>query len=58
MPGLSLGLGLGLSARNKGGGAAAYASGPPPAGYRWDFVTFQGARVTHIGVPVVALVGA
>ena len=40
----------------KGVGAAAYASRPAPAGYRWEFVTSQSARVTSWGRPVVALV--
>lgn len=41
---------------DKGVGASAYASRPAPAGYRWDFVTSQGARVTSGGRPVVDLV--
>jgi hypothetical protein len=54
---LSLGLGLGLT-RNTGVGAAAYAPYVAPAGYRWDFVTYNGARVTYNAEPVVALIGA
>jgi hypothetical protein len=42
-------------APRQGVGAAAYASGPAPAGYRWSFVTFLGERVTYLGAPVVAL---
>lgn len=41
----------------EGGGASAYASMPAPSGSYWDFVTFNGERVTFNGVPVVALVG-
>ena len=44
--------------RNTGGGAASYASYPAPSGYRWDFVTYNGARVTYNAEPVVALIGA
>lgn len=29
---------------------------PPPMGYRWEFVTSYGERVTSNGDPVVALV--
>lgn len=57
MPGLSLGLGLGLNPR-KGGGAASYAPFPAPTGFRWDFLTSSGQRVTSSGVPVVVLIGA
>jgi len=39
-----------------GAGAAYYASSPAPAGFRWDFVTQNGARVTQDNEPVVALV--
>lgn len=39
-----------------GGSAASYASSPAPDGYRWDFVTFNGASVTFNGEPVVSLV--
>jgi len=52
---LSLGLGLALT-RNKGVGAAQYASHPAPAGYRWDFVTDNGVRVTDGNQPIVDLV--
>lgn len=48
---------LGL-AQTKVGGAARWADRPAPAGYRWDFVTRGGERVTRAGEPVVALVGA
>lgn len=41
----------------EGVGASAYASTPSPTGFRWDFVTLGGERVTLAGVPVVALVG-
>lgn len=40
------------------GVAAAYASFPAPAGFRWDFLTSAGQRVTVSGRPVVVLVGA
>lgn len=40
-----------------GGGAAHWANGPAPSGFRWDFVTYLGERVTYLGEPVVALVG-
>ena len=40
----------------KGVGAAQYASSAAPAGYRWDFVTDNGVRVTDRNVPVVDLV--
>lgn len=43
-------------ALSEGGGAAAYASHPAPDGYRWDFVTQDGVRVTYLNEPVVALV--
>lgn len=39
-----------------GGNPAAWASSPAPSGYRWDFVTFNGERVTRSGEPVVSLV--
>ncbi len=39
-----------------GGNPAAWASSPAPSGYRWDFVTFNGAMVTRSGEPVVSLV--
>lgn len=42
----------------EGVGASAYAPFPAPAGYRWDFVTYDGVRVTYNGEPVVALVEA
>lgn len=44
------GLGLGT------GGAAVWAPYPAPSGFRWDFVTSNGDRVTSNGEPVVALV--
>ncbi|WAC26352.1 hypothetical protein [Ancylobacter sp. SL191] len=40
----------------RGTPASAYARTPAPAGYRWDFVTYNGERVTFRGEPVVALV--
>lgn len=43
-------------ASHKGGGASSFASRPAPAGFQWDFVTAQGARVTAQGSPVVTLV--
>lgn len=49
-------LGYPLSASATGGGAAQYASGPAPSGFAWDFVTFNGERVTKSNDPVVALV--
>lgn len=55
---MPMGLGLGIKlTSSQGVGASAYASRPAPAGYHWEFVTFQGGRVTFVGVPVVALVG-
>ena len=45
-----------IATLSKGVGAAAYASGPAPAGYRWDFVTDNGVRVTDGGEPVVDIV--
>jgi len=47
-----------LLALSKTFGAAYYAPYPAPSGYKWDFVTSSGTRVTSNGVPVVALVGA
>lgn len=45
MGALSLALGLGLTTTpGKGGGVL-------PAGF--DFVTYEGVRVTHLGLPVV-----
>lgn len=38
------------------GGAAVWAPYPAPSGFRWDFVTSNGDRVTSNGEPVVALV--
>lgn len=55
---LSLNLGEVTHARNKGGGAAAFASFAAPAGFRWDFVTLNGQRVALNGEPVVTLVEA
>lgn len=56
------GFGIGYFSRHiplsKGGGASAYAPYPAPSGYRWDFVTYNGARVTYNAEPVVALIGA
>ncbi len=43
-------------ALSQGVGAAAYASSPAPAGFRWEFVTDNGVRVTDNGIPVVDLV--
>lgn len=40
------------------GGAEQYASSAAPAGYRWDFVTQDGQRITQDNVPVVDLVRA
>lgn len=37
--------------------AASFASSPAPSGYHWEFVTYNGDRVTYGGEPVVALVG-
>lgn len=54
---LSLGLGLGLGVSLLNAGASAYADGPAPPGFHWEFVTFNGARVTRLSIPVVALVG-
>ena len=48
---------LRIATLNKGG-AASFAPYTAPAGYRWDFVTYNGERVTSEGVPVVALIGA
>lgn len=42
----------------QGGGAARYAPYPAPSGYRWDFVTEDGVRVTQDNEPVVDLVRA
>ena len=42
----------------KGGGAFAYAPYPAPNGFRWDFVTSNGERVTSNNEPIVALIGA
>lgn len=38
--------------------ASAYAPFPAPSGFRWDFVTSNGERVTSNSEPVVALVEA
>jgi hypothetical protein len=43
---------------SKGVGASQYAPYPAPSGFRWDFVTYSGERVTSSGEPVVALIGA
>lgn len=40
-----------------GAGASSFAPYPAPAGYHWDFVTFNGERVTSNGALVVSLVG-
>lgn len=56
MLGLSLGLTLGNPTLGAVGSASAYASHPAPPGYRWVFVTDNGARVTDNGIPVVDLV--
>lgn len=42
----------------QGGGASQYASYAAPIGFRWDFVTLNGARVTQSNEPVVVLVRA
>lgn len=42
-------------ALSTGVGAAAYASMPAPAGWRWVFVTFLGERQTFNGVPQITL---
>jgi len=55
---LSLSLSLGSAALGTGGGAARYASYPAPSGFRWDFVTLNGERVTLNNEPVVALLRA
>lgn len=39
-----------------GADAATYARRPAPAGFHWVFVTRLGARVTRLGIPLVALV--
>lgn len=55
------GLGMnpsGIANPSAGGGASSYAPRPAPSGYRWDFVTSQGVRVTSQNEPVVALVRA
>lgn len=41
-----------------GGSAASFASYLAPVGYRWEFVTFNGERLTLAGEPVVHLVRA
>lgn len=51
----SLGIGLSNTLGSRGK-AASFASSPAPAGYHWEFVTFQGIGVTFNSVPVVALV--
>ena len=38
-----------------GGGPAEHASGPPPPGYRWAYVTNNGERVSNNTSFVVAL---
>lgn len=55
MLGLSLTLTIGNPILNEGG-AASYADHPAPTGFRWDFVTSNGVRVTQDNEPVVALV--
>jgi len=60
--GASIGIGTGAivagDAHGTGGNPAAWASSPAPSGYRWDFVTFNGAMATRSGEPVVHLVRA
>jgi hypothetical protein len=56
---LNIGMGLGLTAVRRETqivSAAAYASYAAPAGYRWEYETYNGVRVTYNGEPVVALV--
>lgn len=47
-----------IATLSKGVGASRYAPYAAPSGYRWDFVTYNGERVTYAGSPVVALIGA
>ncbi len=54
MGGVGIGIGLGLRPPRKG--ASAYAPYPAPNGFAWDFVTYQGARVTYRSAPVVTLI--
>lgn len=55
MSGMSLSnLSMGMAGPTKGVGAAAYAPFPAPAGYRWEFVTDGGERLTD-GEPLVDL---
>lgn len=59
--GLSFGTTWGLSrplAPTKGVSASAYAPYAAPSGWRWDFVTEIGARVTERLSPAVTLVRA
>ena len=49
---------LRIATLSKGVRASFYAPFAAPAGYRWDFVTDNGSRVTAGGVLVVALIGA
>lgn len=53
--GFSLGRADGARLIKGGGVPAPY---PPPAGYRWDYVTENNIRVTERNEPVVALVRA
>ncbi len=53
---LGIGLSIPLATVLAPGNPAAWASSAAPAGYRWDFVTQNGALVTRSGEPVVALV--
>lgn len=53
---MRLGLRVGLNAFINNNNAHLYAPYPAPSGFKWDFVTWQGMRVTWQGVPVVALV--
>lgn len=48
----------GVAALNKGVGASSFAPYPAPTGWRWDFVTEDGVRVTEDNEPVVDLVRA
>ena len=49
---------VGMPTLSKGVGASNYAPNPAPSGYRWDYVTENGVRVTEKSEPVVALVRA
>lgn len=54
---MSMSMGLrGGAALREGVSASAYGSSPAPAGYHWEFVTWNGEVVTSRGVPVVDLV--